>query len=581
MFKNTEMDFFSKKMFTKLFVPSIISYIFLAFGDIADAVVVGNKLGITGLAAISLSLPVFMLINVIMHGFGAGGSITYSRLMGEGKKEEAICNFNSVLKTTIIIGVVIAVLGNVFLKNILWILGTNSQDGILYTTASEYVKIIFTGSPLIMIAYILNYYLRNAGKETIASVGFTVANILDVILNILLVLVLDVGVKGAAYSTIIGQIIAIVIYLPVLFKKDSELKISFLKGEKISYTLRCFRIGFSSSVQYIFTFIFILSANNILMYISGDIGVAVFDCIQNVSYIILYLYEGTAKAAQPIVSTFSGERNVHGQKSILIYSLIVGCLVGGSVIGVIALYPELMCMIFGITGQKSIEIANMALRIYCIGAFFAGINTLIEIFEQAREKEKESYIIAIFRGAVFLIPLTFLFALSGIKYFWFVFPATEILSLIIFLIWKKYKNRHEIDFDISRIYSCTITNSFKDMEVLMNDIDEFCKKWNASAEQSIYVVMTIEEICVAIINQFENNIDGRIQITLIAYEDGEFELHIRDNADSFNPFELETDLANEEGDFNMDAMGILVIKNTAKSFFYRKFQGFNTLVVRI
>lgn len=581
MFKNTEMDFFSKKMFSKLFIPSIISYIFLAFGDVADAIVVGNKLGITGLAAISLALPVFMLINVIMHGFGAGGSIVYSRLMGEGKKEEAICNFNSVLRITIIIGLLMSILGNLFIKKILLILGTNPQDGILYITTLEYIRIIITGSPLIIFAYILNYYLRNAGKETIASIGFTIANISDVILNILLVLVLDIGVKGAALSTIIGQIISIMIYFPHLFGKNSELKISLLKSEKLSDTFKSFRIGFSSSIQYIFTFIFILSVNNILMYISGDIGVAVFDFIQNVSYVILYLYEGTAKAAQPIVSTFSGERNVYGQKSIFIYSVIVGSLIGGVVIGAIAIYPEFMCAIFGITGEQAIELATLALRIYCIGAFFAGINTLLEVFEQAKEKEKEAFLIAILRGAVILIPLTFIFSLLGIEYFWLVFPVTEIISLGVFLIFKKCKKKHENDIDIDRIYSCTISNSFKDMEVLMNAIDEFCDKWDASPEQKIYVVMTIEEICVAIINQFENNEDGRIQLTLIAYENEEFELHIRDNADSFNPFELETELANEDGDFNMDAMGMLVIKNTAKNFFYRKYQGFNTLVVRI
>ena len=64
-------------------------------------------------------------------------------------------------------------------------------------------------------------------------------------------------------------------------------------------------------------------------------------------------------------------------------------------------------------------------------------------------------------------------------------------------------------------------------------------------------------------------------------EDETFELHIRDNAVSFNPFELNTNKADKDMDFDMDAMGMLVIKESAKSFYYRRYQGFNTLVVKI
>lgn len=84
-----------------------------------------------------------------------------------------------------------------------------------------------------------------------------------------------------------------------------------------------------------------------------------------------------------------------------------------------------------------------------------------------------------------------------------------------------------------------------------------------------------------ITNAFDKREDGEIQVTLVALEDGDFELHIRDNAASFDPFSLETNRAGKEGNFDMDAMGILVIKKQAKDFFYRHYQGFNSLVVRI
>ena len=73
--------------------------------------------------------------------------------------------------------------------------------------------------------------------------------------------------------------------------------------------------------------------------------------------------------------------------------------------------------------------------------------------------------------------------------------------------------------------------------------------------------------------------DGYIQITLIACEDGGFQLHVRDNAAGFDPFSLETGKIGEGENFDMDAIGMLMVKKQAKSFFYRQYQGFNTLVV--
>lgn len=576
---NINEDFFSKRMFSRLLAPSLISYIGLALGDVADAVVVGNKLGVVGLAAISLALPIFMIINVLMHGFGAGGAIVYSRLMGEGNTDAAVRNFNSVLRLSVIISVVFAIFGNIFIEPLLRVLGTVREDGELFSTAYAYVQIIISGMPFITIAYILNYYLRNSGSEKLAGVGFTVANIVDITLNIVLVLVVRMGVKGAAISTIIGQLIAIVFYLPCVLKRKNNLYFSF-KGEKLIESIRCFKVGFSSSVQYIFTFIFILSVNNILMAMSGDIGVAIFDVVLNVSFIILYLYEGVAKAAQPIISTFCGERNIKGQKNILLYSVIYGSIAGGIAIIFIIVFPKFICGIFGLTSYEAVKMGTYALRVYCAGAFFAGLNVLYESYEQSCEKEDSAFFIAFLRGAAILIPATFILALFNINVFWWLFPITEIITFAIYKIWSWFKNRNRI-FDQERVYTCTISNSFKDMEYLMNTIDEFSVKWNANEEQKYYVVMTIEEICVTIINQFAENDEGRIQVTFIANEDDTFELHIRDNAVLFNPFEMNTNKVDEDMDFDMDAMGILLIKETAKSFMYRRYQGFNTLVVKI
>lgn len=92
-----KQDIFAGKMFRRLFVPSLCASVGLAFSDMADALVVGWSMGETGLAAIGVTLPLFMVINLFMHGFGIGGSVRYAQLLGAGKREEAASSFIQVL----------------------------------------------------------------------------------------------------------------------------------------------------------------------------------------------------------------------------------------------------------------------------------------------------------------------------------------------------------------------------------------------------------------------------------------------------------------------------------------------------
>lgn len=577
--KEKHGDKFTGKMFGRLLAPSIASALGLAVADMADAVVIGQRMGATGLAAVSISLPVFMVINVLVHGLGIGGSVKYSRYLGEGKEDEAASGFNQILEAAVCVSVLLAILGNVFLEPLLAVLGVTREDGRLFAASSEYVRIIVTGMPVLFVSYILNYYLRNDDNQKLASVGFTVSNLSDVLMNILFVLILGKGAAGAAMATVLGQALAILLYLPGVTAKRNVLRITPVKIH-IREVWECFRTGFSTSVQYIWQLIFLLLMNHTLMHYSGEAGVAVFDIVQNVSYLVLYLYDGTAKAMQPLISTYCGEKNEEGLRTIKKLGLRGGAAAGLTAAGILCIFPGIMCRIFGITEPGMVQLGNAAIRIYCLGTLFGGANLILEGFYQSCEDEKPAFLMATLRGAAVLIPCTLVFAPMGLDVFWFLFPATEILSLLIFQLW--IRRRKKSAFDQKRIYRKTIENRNEDMGEMLREVEVFCETWEASMKQTYFVTMTVEEICSLIIAKaFGSGNKGYIEITLIALEGSEFELHIRDNASIFNPFSLETERVSQEGDYDMDAMGMLVIRQKAKQFYYRQYQGFNSLIVRI
>ncbi len=114
----------------------------------ADALVVENTMGEAGIAAISLCLPLFMLINLFMDGLDIGESIYFSQKLGEVKSDSAVNCFNRIIRATLICGILIAILVNAFAPQVMRFLGTTSSDGELYYACESYMKIIALGAAL-------------------------------------------------------------------------------------------------------------------------------------------------------------------------------------------------------------------------------------------------------------------------------------------------------------------------------------------------------------------------------------------------------------------------------------------------
>ena len=338
----------------------------------------------------------------------------------------------------------------------------------------------------------------------------------------------------------------------------------------------------ATSVQYLYQMIFFLVCNNLLIRLGGETAVAVFDVIQNTSYLILYLFEGTGRAMQPILSTYQGEHNRQGMRNTVRLGFTAGLTVGGALIALVELWPAGMCLLFGIAGSASEALACTALRLYGAGALFAGINILLCNYYQACENEKPSFLLETLRGAVLLIPLTFVCYALGLQRFWLLFLLTEAGSLAVFLLLGLGGRYKKAELPEERIFQRTILSNAEDVMDVCRELEAFCEVWGADMKQQMFSTMTVEELGMAILKHgFQGRTDGYLQLTAIMDEGGVLELHLRDDATTFNPFALDTSRASRDEDFDMDGMGVLVIKKRAKEFFYRRYQGFNTLIIKI
>lgn len=572
-------DYFVSKMFRRMVIPSLISSLGFAFSDVADSLVVGTRLGETGLAAISLCLPVFMIINFIMDGLGKGGSVHFSKLIGEGKAEKACECFNRIWITALFAGILLGLVVNAAAPLIIRLFGASPGDGGIYYAGMIYMRIIAAGSPLLMLNIIFADFLRNDDNAKIASAGFLAGSITDIVLNIIFVLVFRMGIAGAALATVIGSAVAICCYMPGYLSKEANIiKFSFVHYD-IHEVWSCCKTGFSESVQNLFQLVFFLVINNLLMNIGGEGAVAVFDVMYSASLFIIYMYTGTSEAMQPLISVFTGERNIKDCISVLNQAKKIGIAAGGIVAVLIFVLAEKIAIVFGIS-DENLYIGILALRVYCTGFVFLGVNIIFEKYHQAREESSYSFLITLLRNFAVLIPCVFVFSYFGEKAVWFAFPVTEFISLLIFIIFRHISNRGESITE--KTLQITLTKDNKELGSALEEIEKFCSENGASQKQKYYVRLIVEELCMLIIRNALDNIDGgRIRITLNKEENGEFTIRFLDNAVGFNPFSKHAAKVDMNRDFDIDAVSMAIIRREAKEFMYRRSQGFNSLAVRL
>lgn len=575
-------DPFTGKMFRSLWGPAMLSSFGWALSDMADAIVLGQKLGATGLAAISLILPIYRLNSLLAHGLGIGGSVRYSHLCSQGKIKDAADGFNGTFYLSLAFSFFVAFLGTVFMEPLLKLLGTEPSDGALYTATRDYLQILVATAPLFYLSNVFNYYLRNDGSHKRAGIGSVTGNVCDIALNALLVLVLKMGTRGAALATAFGQIIEVCIYLPGFFGNEHNLHFVLPKLRMLRSALRTMAKGLATSVQYLYQTVFILACNNLLIRLGGESTVAVFDVIQNTSYFILYLFESTGRAMQPILSTYFGEHNHQGIKTVTRIGFVCGIAVGSLLIAGIEAFPKGMCLLFGIAGTASETIAFLALRIYGIAALFAGVNILLRYYYQSCENERPAFVIESLRGAVLLMPITYLCCKLGTSYFWLTFLLTEVSTLALFLLLNANGRYRITDISPENIFQKTVPSNSSDVMEASMALTEFCRKWDVGSDRIMLATMTVEELGMAILKHgFQGRAGGCITITAIMNNDNVLELYMRDDATTFNPFDANTKRASLNNDFDVDSLGILVVKERSKEFFYRRYQGFNSLAIKL
>ncbi len=566
---------FTDRMFRRLFFPSLFSALGLALGDIADALFVGIRIGKAGLATMSLVAPVYMIYNVLDIGIAVGASIHYSQALGKGKAKKGIEIFSQMLMLAVAVSVLIAVLGLVLMPLILRGLGAGDPRGEMWRYTKEYLQIMFMGTPLTFLYFLLYYCVRSDDAEKLASVGYLTGYLTDIAASAVFVLGLKMDVRGAILATVLGKAVGVCIFLFHFTRKWAILRFHFVKPDfKLIFSV--LKTGMSSSVGYIGQFAALLVVNNLLIRLGGESAIAQFNVVQNVSYVALAIYSALGDTIQPLCSTFYTEHNRGAVRRVVRLAMRIGVIGGAIGAAVCAIFAPAICQVFGLAGNAAANGA-FAVRIFCLSVVPAGLSLIWSACFQSTGREKLVFLIGQLRNFVCLLVFALILSSFGLKWFWFAFVCAELCTIIFWAPVSRLKRETASD----RVFSYLLDTNSSDIAELLDQSEAFCEENDANPKQLYCVTMCVEEVCQAIIeNAFRQNGDEYIQLTLCFEPDGVVILHLRDNAVSFNPFDMKTgrDYDDEE---NLASLGIQMVKSKAKRFFYRRYAGFNTLTVEV
>lgn len=580
------MNKFTQKAFMQFFYPSLIVGIGLAVSNVIDSVVVGNVLGEAGLAAIGYSIPIFMFTDAIFVSLSVGGSVTFVKLLGAGDNKAAEKIASIIAEVSALIGLLIAIVGVIFTPEIVVFLGASPANAEVYSLTVSYCRIIFFTMPAFFINCTLYYLIRSDNQEKFAGIAFFLGTIVDSVMNVVLVIFLNVGINGSAYATLIGQTVSIIFLLFHLTHRDRVISFKLFSIDW-KEVLNCFKIGFSSSNEYISHFIFVLIANHILMHFSGASGVAVIDVVLNISYIASIFITASTDSLMPLAGTLFGERNFPELHKMLSFTLKTGMGLSTIYLSVLVILARPVCVLFGVVNPDTLALGMLATRIYCLAAWFQGYVLISESYYQATDRERATYIVTLLKGYVFMLIFTLLFAFTNEYIFWWSMPLTEFCALVVVQVIRKTK-RFSSTLIVSpdRFYTAVFNHSLANLSEVMGHIEELCDSFNISPKQSMFIMNTLEEVCVIIRdNTPTDKADAFYIIVTVVFEaDGQVRFCIRDNATAFNPFEHKADriTADNLDDFDvLSGLGIMMVKKKAKEFNYRRFLNFNTLIVII
>ena len=419
-----------------------------ALYNIVDRIYIGNieNVGHIAIAGVGITFPVVIFVFGFSILIGLGAATNASLNLGRKKKEEA----ERFLGVAVSFGFIVSLILMVF---VLWklewlvnILGGSDKTGIY---AAQYLKILAYGFPAAVVGYVANASIRSDGNPKMAMATLLIGAITNIALDPIFIFYLKMGVKGAAWATIISQYVSGIWAIYYFTSKFSGMKL-YLKNLKLDFgkIKSISSLGSAPFAIQIGASVVNYTYNSTLKIYGGDTAIGAMAIVQAVITFISMPIFGINQGLQPILGYNYGAKLYSRVKEALfkaIFAATVLCVIDFLAIQFLSKY---FINIF--THEKElVRIASIGLRIQTFMLPIVGFQIIASIYFQAIGKPKMSFFMSLTRQIIVLIPCILIMSkLFGVEGVWFAGPTADFIATVVTFIFIKMELKHLKELEI-------------------------------------------------------------------------------------------------------------------------------------
>lgn len=448
-YKMREMPVY--KLMIQMGIPMILSMALQAVYNIVDSAFVGNmKEGSeAALNALTLVFPVQMLMVAIAIGTGVGTNALLARTLGQGDSKKAAMVAGNSLFLGLIIYVICFLFG-IFGANAY--ISSQTANPEVLSMGTSYLKICCVLSFGIVFFSLFEKLLQATGRSLYSTIGQVAGAVINIILDPIMIYgigpVPKMGVEGAAYATVIGQIASAVLLFVFHIKLNKEFEHGFKYMKPDGKIIKeIYAIGLPAIIAQALMSIMVYGMNLILKFDAS--AQTAYGLFYKVQQFVLFLAFGLRDAITPILAFAYGMRSKKRIQDGMKYGIIftIGLMILG--IFITEVFPGQFAALFNAGSSREYFVG--AMRIISISFLFAGINVAYQGIYQALDGGMESLVISLLRQMIIILPLAEIFSVlvkngqAGVSLIWWAFPITEFAACLLGCVFLRRIQKNKVE----------------------------------------------------------------------------------------------------------------------------------------